>query len=305
MPISPITKASFIFDIFTYYVPLILTLKTLNRKIVFERTCYQFIINYWLYFFVLQYVEDIVPINPLVFYSSNIFKLWLFYGSSNNLRLSNDVLMVRYINFDAIKRIEVEFINPMINYVYPKFKEFDYQVYLCGKTYSKPLDGYTLNLNLSGLSNIFVEYPKTKGSSGSRRRHLSSSSQKPNKVVNMSNSTSSLNSGSGPTPIVQRSRISSLSNDNNHHHSTERTNPPYPVAPPSYTEIDYTTNKSKRRSSSTYSYPENTILTELRSQSESNDAGRRQQIREALNLDNRNREYFFAPVFFDLEENAR
>lgn len=305
MPTSPITNANFIFDIFTCYVPLILTLKTLNRKIMFERTCYQFIINYWLYFFILQYVEDIVPVNIVVSYSSNIFKLWLFYGSSNNLRLSNDVLMVPYINFDAIKRIEVEFINPMINYIYPKFKEFDYQLYLCGKTYSKPLDGYTLNLNILGLSNIFVEYPKTKRAGVSRRRDLGSSSQKPNRTVSTTSSTSSSSSGSGPTPIVQRSRISSLSSNNNRHHSTERIHPPYPVAPPSYTEIDYTTTKSKRRSSSAYSFPENIVPTKVRSKSEINDAGRRQQIRETLNLDDRNRDYFFAPVFFDLEENAR
>lgn len=234
----------------------------------------------------------------IVLYICSVIKLWMFYGSSNNLRLANDIIFVRHVDFEAIKRIEDEFINPLINTIYPKFKEMEYQIYLCGKTYSKPIDDCSIILNFPNVSKLFIlnnvnSLPTT--TSTSRRRRLSASNLRPNVVPNIGTSTS-------PNPSLsnQRSRQSSRTFDG-YQQGSDRYSPPYPFAPPPYTNIDTSGNRSAnpmRRSSVSYQQ-QPTTSTRIRSRSDNSDAGHRQSVRETWNLDLRNRDYYFSPVFVD------
>ncbi|RCK63743.1 hypothetical protein Cantr_10355 [Candida viswanathii] len=136
-----ISLVNFLIDIPTFYVPLILVLKALTRKVAFSHTSYKCLLNYRVYYRGLAFIYATwFSRLPFVYYAFQAFLIWLFYCGDNNLRLANHVLLMRFLNLEALNAIEERVVNVVVNAAVPNFVDLSYQVYLCGKTYSRPVD---------------------------------------------------------------------------------------------------------------------------------------------------------------------
>ncbi|RCK63740.1 hypothetical protein Cantr_10356 [Candida viswanathii] len=181
-----------ILNIFTFLVPLILTIKILDSSITFKYSCYQFLLNYWLYFVVFQYLQYTFFANNLVYsFASKATKFWLFYGRANNLRLLNDFVLVRFVNMDMVQLFEVRYINPFMNKLNPGFREINYQIYLSGKLYLRPIDYDLQSKFLSTLAAMLQPPPPAKSLSKSKSRQSSSTATKIMKKLRKPKRTSS------------------------------------------------------------------------------------------------------------------
>ncbi|RCK55648.1 hypothetical protein Cantr_05588 [Candida viswanathii] len=136
-----VSLVNFLIDIPTFYVPLILVLKELTRKVAFSYTSYKCFLNYWVYYRGLDFIYATwFSRLPFVYYAFQVFLIWLFYCGDNNLRLANHVLLMWFLNLEVLNAIEERVVNVAVNAAVPNFVDLSYQVYLCGKTYSRSVD---------------------------------------------------------------------------------------------------------------------------------------------------------------------
>lgn len=133
----------YLFTTVTFICPGILTIKALDKSVQFNYSSYQFLLNYWLYFIILQYIQQLFTYNSITLsiinYSIFAIKCWLFYGKNNNLKLINKILIDKSITSRNLNTIETKFINPLLNRINPEFVELNFQVYQLGTTYLKPV----------------------------------------------------------------------------------------------------------------------------------------------------------------------
>lgn len=236
----------FILNIFTFFTPLILTIKILDQSITFKYSCYQFVINYWLYYIVLQYLQyNIFMDNLLFLYVSKFIKFWLFYGKSNNLKLSNHFLLLRFLNLNLVQLFEVNYLNPLINKINPGFKEINYQIYLSGKIYLLPIN---YNQPLFRFLNNFIamfQLPtnpliSSKSKSKSRQTSSSTTTSTTSKLVKKLRKPKRVNSGDS-SHSETRSRSASRSRSRSSSTSTniQQPNISSNQTSPTLSPIDY------------------------------------------------------------------
>ena len=149
----------YLFTTVTFICPGILTIKALDKSVQFNYSSYQFLLNYWLYFIILQYIQQLFTYNSITLsiinYSIFAIKCWLFYGKNNNLKLINKILIDKSITSRNLNTIETKFINPLLNRINPEFVELNFQVYQLGTTYLKPVPT-SQEVNIVNFIRVFL-----------------------------------------------------------------------------------------------------------------------------------------------------
>ncbi|KAK6460626.1 hypothetical protein DFJ63DRAFT_337383 [Scheffersomyces coipomensis] len=117
----------------TTVIPLALTIKSLDSSLVnIQIQSYQFLLNYWIYYIILQYIQYQFLNHDLIFVSVvfSLIKLWLFYGKSSNLQLLNRFILNKIwgsnnneLNLtttgNGLINIELRVIDPLLKkYIY-------------------------------------------------------------------------------------------------------------------------------------------------------------------------------------------
>lgn len=232
----------FSLNILTFFIPLLLTIRILDSTISFKYPCYQFLLNYWVYFILIQYLQyNWFNDNLLFNYFTKAFKFWLFFGKSNNLRLINNLFFTRFIKWNKVQNFEVNYINPLMNKINPNFKEINYQIYQSGKIYLLPINFNNqqyLNKFINNFIAMFQLPPTTKTTKNFKSRIPSNNSKimkklrKP-KRINSSDSTRSETRSRSRSRSRSASTSSSGSSSNSIHYFAS--NP----ASPSSNSIDY------------------------------------------------------------------
>ncbi|EGW35194.1 uncharacterized protein SPAPADRAFT_58389 [Spathaspora passalidarum NRRL Y-27907] len=130
-----------IFNVFTTFIPLLLSMKALDTTIEFHLASYQFLLNYWLYYALLQYIQHQFVHRTAISYVVSCIKLWLFYGHNNNLCSLNHFFVSRgFRNYSNFKSYEDRMINPFFNRIIPSFKSLSVVLNKLGSKYLKPID---------------------------------------------------------------------------------------------------------------------------------------------------------------------
>ncbi|ABN67341.2 predicted protein [Scheffersomyces stipitis CBS 6054] len=114
---------SILCSLLTTVVPFVLTIKCFDPVIASQipYTSYQFLLNYWIYFVILQFVNiNFVTTHGQFYFDiiSQTLKLWFLYGSSNNLALFNRFIVTRVTSsrdFNGLYHLEANYINPLLS----------------------------------------------------------------------------------------------------------------------------------------------------------------------------------------------
>lgn len=126
--------------VFTFVFPLITTIKSITCVFVLKDTCYRFIVNYWMYYFLFKLIQDRCFNDDIKFQIIIEFiNIWLFYGSGNNLKLLNHLIVSRFILVKYIKDKE-EFFNKIINCLFVDFIDLQSQLVNRGEIYCQPFN---------------------------------------------------------------------------------------------------------------------------------------------------------------------
>lgn len=229
---------NYLFTIVTFICPGILTIKALDKSVQFNYSSYQFLLNYWLYFILLQYIQQLLTYNTvntlsIINYSIFAIKFWLFYGKNNNLKLINKILIDKSITNQNLHSIETKFINPLLNRINPEFVELNFQVYQLGTTYLKPIPtGQEVNIvnftrgifqTITTIVAIFSDAVVTagftassgSGSNGGNRRRIKGSSASSSNTATTNNTKSSPSSSSSILRKIRKLRQSSSNHNTN------------------------------------------------------------------------------------------
>ncbi|KAG5417464.1 hypothetical protein I9W82_005098 [Candida metapsilosis] len=122
-------------------IPGLYTLKALDQQIEFRPSSYQYLLNYWLYYILLDVLVSIVFNDwALIHLGANLIKCWLFYGGGkmNNIVLANAVVMK---NCGSWAKWGEMMISQVISRMAPRFGDLNHQVHNMGMNYEQPLDG--------------------------------------------------------------------------------------------------------------------------------------------------------------------
>ncbi|RLV92685.1 hypothetical protein JA1_002990 [Spathaspora sp. JA1] len=131
-----------ILNVLTTIIPSILSIKALDTTIEYHFATYQFLLNYWLYYIILQYVQyQFISSNNLISISFSLIKIWMFYGDNNNLCLINNFFVSRgFHDYSRLKSYETRIINPTISRINPGFNSLSVVLNKLGKKYLNPID---------------------------------------------------------------------------------------------------------------------------------------------------------------------
>ncbi|KAI5964734.1 uncharacterized protein KGF55_001804 [Candida pseudojiufengensis] len=149
-----------IFNILTTFIPLIYTIKSLDKSIEFNKYSYQFLLNYWIYYISLDYFSYLVFNNlGIINFLIQLAKIWLFYGNTSykdiefsNITIINHILFGKfYKNFEKFENYFNSVLNKIsLNFnINNKFGDLNYQLNQFGINYSIPIDSnYSINYEL-------------------------------------------------------------------------------------------------------------------------------------------------------------
>lgn len=129
---------SLIFTTINALIPGLYTIKALDQQIEFQPSSYQFLLNYWLYYILLNLIASTLFNDwGLVHLGANLIKCWLFYSGENNIVLVNHVLLRKFCQ--RIRQGEVMILH-VLSRVVPQFGDLNYQVHNFGVKYAQPVE---------------------------------------------------------------------------------------------------------------------------------------------------------------------
>ncbi|KAI5951768.1 hypothetical protein KGF54_004843 [Candida jiufengensis] len=146
-----------LFGLLTSLIPIIYTIKSLDKSLEFNKYSYQFLLNYWLYYIILDYITYTFFNNlGIINFGNHLIKIWLFFGSTkyesieiNNIVLINHILFKKfyknYHNFENYFNFTINKISPKFN----KIGDLNYRLNQFGINYSQSIDSnYSINFEL-------------------------------------------------------------------------------------------------------------------------------------------------------------
>ena len=128
-----------IFTTLNALIPGLYTIKALDQRIEFRPSSYQVLLNYWVYYILLNFIASTFFNDlGLVHLCGHIIKCWLFYGGKNNsnIALVNHVLFKCYEQ--RVKQGEVMILH-VLSRVAPQFSDLNHLVHNFGLKYEEPL----------------------------------------------------------------------------------------------------------------------------------------------------------------------
>ncbi|KAG7661153.1 uncharacterized protein J8A68_005326 [[Candida] subhashii] len=124
-------------SILTTIIPFLLTIKSLDSSIQLSSDTYRCLLNYWLYYVILQFIQYNLLTNVISTLICSAVKVWLFYSNDNTIGLLNNVIITRiFLDIENFKSYEEKYLLPIFRSI--RLNSLTQQLDQLGSIYAKP-----------------------------------------------------------------------------------------------------------------------------------------------------------------------